>query len=121
MSMMLPPGLPPGLGAGPGAPAPGAGGPPPSIQLGGGQSDGPDNAAAAAALRRAASDMQAFVAAESDPQDKSIGAQILAKIHSITAGRAKEHESAIGMSPALKMVQRANGGSPPQPSSGAGY
>lgn len=100
----------------------GSGGPPPSIQVGGGGSDGPDNAKAQAALQAAASAMQDFVANEGDPADKSIGSQILAKIHSIEAGRAKERDAAMGMSPALKMVQRHTQGNSPQGASqGGGY
>lgn len=74
--------------------------PPASIQLGGGG----DNAVAA--LARAEQAIQAFIAAESDPTDRAVGSQILAKMHGLQARRHKEADAAMGMSPALSFIRR---------------
>jgi hypothetical protein len=57
-------------------------------------------------LSDAAAAIQAFIEAEPDPQLKSMGAKLLAQCHAILAGGEKQHDAALGLSPALKFVQR---------------
>lgn len=58
-------------------------------------------------LAPAAAAIQAFISAEPDPQLKSAGAKLLAQCHALLAGGEKQHDAAMGLSPQLKFVQRA--------------
>lgn len=105
---------------------PGAGGPPPSIQLGGGgapnaggppQGAGggtpgePDNPIAEGALKRAIAAVEVYMKAEQDEQDKHMAAKVMAQLQGLMAGRQKQADAAMGTSPALAFVRRqAQGG-----------
>lgn len=107
----------------------------------GGPQDGPSPAAAGAAqagayptdsdpamkpLGVAAQAIQAFIGLEPDPQLKAQGSKLLAMCHQILAGGEKQHDAALGLSPALKFIQRkqamqGGGGAPgPAPDGGQG-
>jgi len=86
---------------GPGGPPGGPGG---DGDPGGAQED----AAEAAALKKAGAALEQAFQAETDPQDKAAIAKLVAAVHGLLAGRDKEKQDAIGMSPALKLAQRAN-------------
>lgn len=89
-------------------------GPPPSISLGGpapapaasGGSDGPDSASVAANLLKAEKALQAALSGEQDAQDRAVISGLINKIHTIEAGRQKEKDAAMGISPQLKFVRR---------------
>ena len=92
-------------------------GPPPTIQLagaggsaGGGAKpaggDGPDSPSVAANLRKAEEALMAALSGEKDPQDKAVISGLIAKLHSIEAGRQKEADAAMGIGAGLKMVRR---------------
>lgn len=95
----------------------GALGPPPSIALPGGPPAAPggaggipgepDNPDSAGALKSAIDAVDAYLKAEVDDQDKSVAAQVLAKLHGLQGGRAKEADAAMGTTPAMKMVRRS--------------
>lgn len=94
----------------------GPGGPPQSIQIPGPGGPGgagipgqPDNAQAARDLDAAINAIQSFLQNEEDEQDKSVAAQVLAKLHSIQGARAKEKDAALGVTPALKFARRNAG------------
>ncbi len=93
-------------------PGPGQAGPPPAA-VGQAQSGGypSQNDPAMQALSAAAEDIAKFISMEPDPQKKADGAKLLAACHQIISGNEKQHDAAIGMSPALKMVQRASAAS----------
>lgn len=74
---------------------------------------------AVAHLRQALENLKQAEAADSDPSEEAAISQIVAKLKGIIAGRAKEKDAAIGMTPALKLAQRANPGSASQ--GGPGY
>lgn len=57
-------------------------------------------------LSLAAAAIQKFIAAEPDPQLQAAGSKLLAQCHAIIGGGEKNHDAAIGMSPALKFIQR---------------
>lgn len=57
-------------------------------------------------LSKAADFIQQFIQAEQDPQEKALGSKLLAQCHQIIGARDKERESAMGISPQLKFVQR---------------
>ncbi len=94
------------MGGGEGAPSP-----PP--QGGGPGATTPEELAA---LQEASAAIQKYIGVETDEVDKAAGAKILASIHALLGGRQKEQESALGISPALKMVSRGA-----QSSGGGGY
>lgn len=89
---------------------PGPGGPPPSINLGGGgppgAGEGPENPGENAAAQKAIDALQAWLSSEQDAQDKALIAQLLQKAHQLQANEAKEKDAAVGVSPALRFVRR---------------
>lgn len=74
---------------------------------GGGTPGQPDNRDAEQALTDAIDAIHRFIAAEQDDADKNVGAKLLALATSITAGRQKEKEAAMGVTPVHKAVGRA--------------
>lgn len=58
------------------------------------------------ALADAAQDIQRFIGQEKDPQLKAEGAKLLQLCHALIAGGEKQHDSALGLTPQLKYVQR---------------
>ena len=94
-------------------PLAGAGGPPASITIGGGPggpgagaAGTPDNPESAQALKAAIAAVSAYLSAENDEQDKAVAARVLAQLHGLQGGRAREADAAMGISPALKMLRR---------------
>ena len=100
---------------------PGQAGPPPAA-VGQAQSGGypSQNDPAMQLLSKAADMIAQFVTVEPDPQKKSDGAKLLAACHQIIGANEKQHDAAIGMSPALKMVQRQSAASASGPPPGGG-
>jgi hypothetical protein len=104
-----------GGAGGPGGPGGPAGGPPPSIQIGGGpqdaaapgQSDGPDNPNAEQDLHDALDALQKFMSDEEDHVDKATVAKCIAQIQSILGSRQKGAESALGVTDAHKAMSRS--------------
>lgn len=75
---------------------------------------------AVAHLRQALENLKQAEAADSDPSEEAAISQIAAKLKGIIAGRAKERDAAIGITPALRLAQRqAPTGATPQ--GGPGY
>jgi hypothetical protein len=88
------PGIAPHLPGGPAGPGPG------------GIPGQPDSPSAARALDDAIAAVARFLDSERDPQDKAVAAKVLAQLHSLAGGRAKEADAAMGTSPTLKFVRR---------------
>lgn len=90
----------------------GAGGAPPppgdlpALGEAAGQPGGSQTPAELEKLNAAAQAMHEYIAIETDPQDQASGAKILALIQGMLGGREKEQDAALGISPALKFVQR---------------
>ena len=105
MSQMLPPQQQVGGAAGPQAPAPPPGPPPgpPGPPQGGAPAPDP-----MMIMGKIADLIQLFIQVEPDPQDKAAAVKLLQGAHDLAANRAKERDSALGMSPALKFVGRQN-------------
>lgn len=57
---------------------------------------------------KAADLIQQGLAVEPDPQIKAAAAKLLAGCHALAAQGEKGHDQALGLSPALKMIQRKN-------------
>lgn len=70
------------------------------------QDQGGEQDPAISYLEKAAQLIAQFVQAEQDPQEKALGSKLLAQCHQIVGARDKERESAMGISPQLKFVQR---------------
>lgn len=96
-------------------------GPPASINLpapavGSGQSgvsgngpgipNAPDSPAVAENLRKAEAALHAALQGEQDPQDKAVISSLLAKLHTIEAGHAKEADAAMGIGAPQKFIRR---------------
>ena len=103
MGMMMPPGGPP-QGAPQGPPPPQAG-----PQPGQPQSPYPSQGDPAGQLfAKACEIIAAGIAAEPDPSMKAMAAKVLASCHSLVQGVEKGHDAALGLSPAMKFIQRQN-------------
>ncbi len=98
------------LMGGGGGPPQGGQQPPPGYQSAPEQDTGAPTPDELSALQAASDAIQQYIQVETDEIDKAAGAKILASIHALLGGRQKEQESAIGMSPALKMVSRGSSG-----------
>lgn len=93
----------------------GGGGPPASISLpgagapggGGGTPGQPDSPDSEQALKDLIDAAHRFIQGEQDEADKNVGAKILTLATSITSGRQKEKEAAMGVTPTHKAVGRA--------------
>lgn len=57
---------------------------------------------------QAAEALQQGLSIEPDPQIKAQAAKLLAGCHALAASGEKGHDQALGLSPALKMIQRKN-------------
>jgi len=84
----------------------GPGGPPVGTRGDGDPGGAGEDAAEAAALKRAASALEQAFRVESDPADKAEIAKLVAAVHKMLAGRAKEVDQAVGVGPGLKLAQR---------------
>jgi hypothetical protein len=91
--------------AAPAGPPPGPVGPPPPV---GPPQGGPGAGGSAVIdhLRQAIDHAQAALNAEPDDVDSQNLAKIVQGLYAILAGRQKEQESAMGMTPALKLLSR---------------
>lgn len=105
----------------------GPGGQPPDPQAAGAATSGSyptQSDPAFSALSDAAEDIQRFIQGEQDPQLKAEGAKLLAACHAIISGGEKQHDSALGLTPQLKFVQRQQamqGAQGAQAGGGGGY
>jgi len=86
----------------------GPGGPPGLLGGDGDPGGAREDAEESAALKQAASALEHAFSVETDPQDKAMIANLVSGVHKLLAGRDKEKQDAVGMSPALKLAQRAN-------------
>lgn len=108
-----------GAGAPAGPPAPDQGAPmgpppghPPMISVGGNAGPDPDaqgDRDAVKLVKQAVDLLRQAEAADTDASEEATIATCIANLKKIAMGRQKEKESAIGMSPAVKMAARANG------------
>ena len=90
---------------GPGGPPPGAGpgGPPPSPG-GGGERQ------AVQFLRQAIDALQQYIGVEPDDIDTQAAMKVMAGLQQILAKDQKDMESAVGITPQVRFMQRAQGG-----------
>jgi len=110
-----------GGGPGPGGPGPGGPGPdpgalaallgPPGAGPGGpgvGVGGGDEESEEEIIYKQIADDLHHAMHVEKDPQDQAIIAKMLTLIAQLRAGRDKEKQDALGMSPQLKLAMRQN-------------